>query len=100
MNEMLIKDVLRWIITFKNTEMLDEYDVDMVYSDYIKDRSTMSLNVLGDDFIYMAVEWLNKKPIIDGSKVFKDKNKCIEYIQDLQRINGLEWTIARLEIVA
>jgi hypothetical protein len=56
--------------------------------------------VLDDNFVFMAVEWLNNKPIINGSKVFKDKIKCIEYIQNLPKIDGLEWTIAKLEIVA
>ena len=37
-NEQLIKDVIRWIITSKNTEMLDESDVDLVYKDYIKEQ--------------------------------------------------------------
>lgn len=41
MNEQLIKDVLRWIITTKNTEMLDESDIDMVYKDYVNEKASM-----------------------------------------------------------
>lgn len=37
-NEQLIKDVIRWIITSKNTEMLDASDVDLVYKDYITEQ--------------------------------------------------------------
>jgi hypothetical protein len=37
-NEQLIKDVIRWIITTKNTEMLDESDVDLVYKDYVTEK--------------------------------------------------------------
>ena len=37
-NEQLIKDVIKWIITTKNTEMLDDSDVDLVYADYIKEQ--------------------------------------------------------------
>ena len=37
-NEQLIKDVIRWIITTKNTEMLDESDIELVYSDYMKEQ--------------------------------------------------------------
>lgn len=36
--EQLIKDVIRWIITTKNTEMLDESDVDLVYKDYVTEK--------------------------------------------------------------
>lgn len=36
--EQLIKDVIRWIITTKNTEMLDESDVDLVYKDYVTEQ--------------------------------------------------------------
>jgi hypothetical protein len=32
-NEQLIKEVIQWLITTKNTEMLDESDVDLVYKD-------------------------------------------------------------------
>lgn len=38
MKEQLIKDVLRWIITTKNTEMLDDSDVDLVYKDYVNEK--------------------------------------------------------------
>jgi hypothetical protein len=37
-NEQLIKDIIRWIITSKNTEMLDASDVDLVYKDYITEQ--------------------------------------------------------------
>lgn len=32
-NEQLIKEVIQLLITTKNTEMLDESDVDLVYKD-------------------------------------------------------------------
>jgi hypothetical protein len=37
-NEQLIKDVIRWMITTKNTEMLDESDVDLVYKYYVTEQ--------------------------------------------------------------
>lgn len=34
-NEQLIKEVIQWLITTKNTDMLDESDVNLIYNDYI-----------------------------------------------------------------
>ena len=54
----------------------------------------------GNDYVYMALQWLNRRPIIDGSKGFRNKMKCIDYIQEQPKLDIVEWTIARVEIVA
>ena len=72
----------------------------MTEKDNANDKGGFGYPLLGDDFVYMAVQWLNGKPIIDGQKVFKDKMKCIKYIEDLPKVNLVDWTIAKLEIVA
>jgi len=47
---------------------------------------------------YILVEWLNGKPIIDGSTCFDTKEECLEYYNELPKLAGYdtEYTICTI----
>ena len=47
---------------------------------------------------YILVEWLNGKPMIDGSTYFDTKEECLEYYNNLPKLAGydIEYTICRI----
>lgn len=56
------------------------------------------LNLFSVSERYILVEWLNGKPMIDGSTYFDTKEECMEYYNNLPKLTGydIEYTICRI----
>jgi len=56
------------------------------------------LNLFSVSERYILVEWLNGKPMIDGSTYFDTKEECLEYYNNLPKLAGydIEYTICRI----
>gem|GEM_PF-4733869 len=56
------------------------------------------LNLFSVSERYILVEWLNGKPMIDGSTYFDTKEECLEYYNNLPKLAGydIEHTICRI----
>ena len=56
------------------------------------------LNLFSVSELYILVEWLNGKPMIDGSTYFDTKEECLEYYNNLPKLAGydIEYTICRI----
>ena len=56
------------------------------------------LNLFSVSERYILVEWLNGKPMIDGSTYFDTKEECLEYYNNLPKLAGydIEYTICKI----
>lgn len=56
------------------------------------------LNLFSVSERYILVEWLNGKPMIDGSTYFDTKEECLEYYNNLPKLTeyDIEYTICRI----
>ena len=64
----------------------------------ISETANELLNLFSVSERYILVEWLNGKPMIDGSTYFDTKEECLEYYNNLPKLAGydIEYTICRI----
>jgi len=48
---------------------------------------------------FLLIEWVHQNPILDGALYFDTKDECLEYINNLPKINGVDYTICRIRNV-
>ena len=78
----------------KLREIIDKYtDGNYLISESDKEKMSEDiLNLFDVSERYLLIEWLNGKPIIDGSIYFDSKNDCLEHWQKLPKIDGFDVT--------
>jgi len=53
--------------------------------------------VLIENYYWIALEWMGNNPLINGSRAFKTKEKCLEYIQSQPIIDIISWTMPQVK---
>ena len=46
---------------------------------------------------FALIKWIDGNPLIDGSKSFETKDKCMEYWESLPKMKDIIYTVCRIK---